>query len=133
MQFIRIAVFFIAFLPFSAKGQVAQDLAPVIISGKSMAELRRESGRIGFSPGLPVFPVPFPAVKPVEAGFFPDAALQALFSPAAEMPRIYSYDELGIFCKLEVQLERAAKLPVRIRLGDVPYVDYLEGKRERIE
>ena len=45
-----------------------------------------------------------------------------------EMPRAYSYDQLGIFCKWEVQLEKAARVPVKFRLGEVQYVERLEGK-----
>ena len=41
---------------------------------------------------------------------------------------IYSYDELGVFCKLEVQMERAFGLPVKFRLGEVQYVERMEGK-----
>ncbi|MCO6480140.1 MAG: hypothetical protein J5I94_26105 [Phaeodactylibacter sp.] len=45
-----------------------------------------------------------------------------------EIPRAYSYDKLGAFCKWEVQLERAARVPVKFRLGEVQYVERLEGK-----
>ena len=43
-------------------------------------------------------------------------------------PKIYSYHNLSFFCKVEVKLEKAAKFPVKFRLGDVNYVDQLEGK-----
>ena len=43
-------------------------------------------------------------------------------------PKIYSYHNLAFFCKVEVKLEKAAKFPVKFRLGDVNYVDQLEGK-----
>lgn len=45
------------------------------------------------------------------------------------MPQAYAYKDLAFFCKIEVQLEKAVKLPVKFRLGSVDYVDYLEGKR----
>lgn len=44
-------------------------------------------------------------------------------------PKAYDFQRLSLFCKLEVHIEKAVKLPVRLRLGDVPYVDWLEGKR----
>ncbi len=44
-------------------------------------------------------------------------------------PKAWDYAHLALFCKLEVQMERAFRMPVRLRLGDVPYVDWLEGKR----
>ena len=46
-----------------------------------------------------------------------------------QMPAVYAYKDLAFFCKIEVQLEKAVKLPVKFRLGSVDYVDYLEGKR----
>ena len=42
----------------------------------------------------------------------------------------YCQDDLAFFCRLEVKMEKKAKLPVKVRLGDVQYVDYLEGKYE---
>ncbi|MCB9287934.1 MAG: hypothetical protein H6560_11505 [Lewinellaceae bacterium] len=44
------------------------------------------------------------------------------------MPSAYSYDELGVFCKWEVQMEKAARMPVKFRLGEVQYVERMEGK-----
>lgn len=44
------------------------------------------------------------------------------------MPRAYSYEKLGAFCKWEVQLEKAARMPVKFRLGEVQYVERMEGK-----
>ncbi len=46
------------------------------------------------------------------------------------MPLVYAYKDLALFCKLEVQLEKVVKLPVKFRLGSVDYVDWLEGKRD---
>jgi hypothetical protein len=40
----------------------------------------------------------------------------------------WSYRRLGLFCKLDVQLERGLRLPVLIRLGDAQRVDAMEGK-----
>ena len=42
----------------------------------------------------------------------------------------YNCSELAFFCRLEVKMEKAAKLPVKFRLGDVQQVDMLEGKYE---
>jgi len=43
-------------------------------------------------------------------------------------PRIYNYHEIGIFCKLDVKLDKASKLPIRFRLGTQEIVDRKEGK-----
>ncbi|MGV3636387.1 MAG: hypothetical protein ACO1NQ_01945 [Flavobacteriales bacterium] len=44
------------------------------------------------------------------------------------MPSAYSYAQLGVFCKLDVQLERRLKVPVFFRLSDVRQVEAWEGK-----
>lgn len=46
----------------------------------------------------------------------------------AHMPSTYSYANLGIFCKLDVQLERRLRMPVLFRLGDARQVEAWEGK-----
>ena len=45
-----------------------------------------------------------------------------------QQPLCYSLEDLAFFCRLEVKIESATKMPVRFRLGDVQQVDYLEGK-----
>ena len=49
-------------------------------------------------------------------------------SHISPIPKAYCYEDLAIFCKLEVQLEKTLKFPVKIRLGEVNYVEMLEGK-----
>lgn len=44
------------------------------------------------------------------------------------VPKAYNYNELGFFCKVEVQMEKVTKLPIKFRLGDVQYLEKLEGK-----
>lgn len=44
------------------------------------------------------------------------------------LPSVYDYQRLGVFCKLDVQLEKHLPLPVRFRLGDPLLVDAWEGK-----
>jgi len=43
-------------------------------------------------------------------------------------PRVYNYHNLGVFCKLDVKIDKASKLPVRFRLGTQELVDRKEGK-----
>ena len=45
-------------------------------------------------------------------------------------PLAYAYKDLAFFCKIEVQLEKSIKMPIKFRLGSVDYVDYLEKKRD---
>ncbi|MBS1946550.1 MAG: hypothetical protein JST47_02175 [Bacteroidetes bacterium] len=41
----------------------------------------------------------------------------------------YYVQQLGFFCTKECQLEKAAHIPLRIRLGSLGYCNYLEGKK----
>ncbi|MCF8244541.1 MAG: hypothetical protein K9J37_08265 [Saprospiraceae bacterium] len=50
-------------------------------------------------------------------------------SQAPELPQAWRYCDLAFFCKVEVKMEKAALFPIKFRLGDVQYVDELEGKR----
>ena len=53
-------------------------------------------------------------------------------SPKAQFsakPLAFSVDNLPFFCKLEYKMGVEKKYPLKIRLGDVQYVDQLEGKR----
>ncbi len=54
-------------------------------------------------------------------------AAPAAQSPAT-LPSPWAYQHLGLFCKLDVQLERRARFPVLFRLGDVQQVEAWEGK-----
>jgi hypothetical protein len=44
------------------------------------------------------------------------------------IPTPWSYQRLGVFCKLDVQLERKMRMPVLFRVGDVHRVEAMEGK-----
>ena len=52
--------------------------------------------------------------------------------PLRLIPEDYYSSKLGFICKREIKIEKATKIPLRIRLGSLEYVDKLEGKgRER--
>lgn len=55
----------------------------------------------------------------------PIPTLSASFIPQV-IPSAYNYDHLGWFCKMEVQLEKKIKLPMKVRLGEVQYTERLE-------
>ena len=40
----------------------------------------------------------------------------------------YHTQNFGFFCKKELQMEKVTKLPIKIRLGSVQQVDWMEGK-----
>jgi len=47
------------------------------------------------------------------------------------IPQAWCYSDLAFFCKIEVKMEKSARFPVKFRLGDVRYVDEMEGKAVR--
>ena len=50
--------------------------------------------------------------------------LHQFFQPGPDFSnKAYCFDELTFFCKMEVQMEKSVKFPVKFRLGDVQYVD----------
>lgn len=44
----------------------------------------------------------------------------------------FSHNNMPFFCKIEFQMEQASGFPVKFRLGDVNYVDQLEGKNNYV-
>lgn len=48
--------------------------------------------------------------------------------PKTALPLNFYSTHLGVACKMELQLEKQTKIPLRIRLGSKDQVDYLEGK-----
>lgn len=45
------------------------------------------------------------------------------------VPADFSTCNYGFFCRQELKIEKATKLPVRIRLGSLQQCNYYEGKR----
>ncbi|MEO1262185.1 MAG: hypothetical protein AAFZ15_25490 [Bacteroidota bacterium] len=43
-------------------------------------------------------------------------------------PIYFKMEDLATFCKLELKLEKAVNMPIKFRLGEVQYVERLEGK-----
>lgn len=58
-----------------------------------------------------------------------NAALDKLENTKVHSP---SMAHTAFFCKLEDKLSKNAKFPVRMRLGDIRYVDAMEGKRTEL-
>ncbi len=98
----------------------AQHTASTIL-GKSLHELRQ-----------PPTPSLFSSIH------FLDQHTRHLLPPintnaSQALPHILSvsehyYKHLGFFCKVELRLEQKARLPIKFRLGEVQYVERLEGK-----
>ncbi len=93
------------------------------LKGKSVRTLKSE--KVDFSRHLsPVLPSSFVVKKEGR----PDLLISSSLPEVNKVPSIYRFDELGLFCKFEVQIEKATRFPVKIRLGEVEAVDRKEGK-----
>lgn len=53
---------------------------------------------------------------------------ETLANSVRHLPSVFAVDKMPFFCKIEYKMGLNKKLPVKFRLGDVQYVDELEGK-----
>jgi len=97
------------------------------ISGKSIPQLRRMDGETSALRERQAKAVKFFKSETWPLLRLPEQEEAAPFA-LRRQPSVYQYDRLGFFCKMEVQLERSVKFPVKFRLGTVQYVESLEGK-----
>lgn len=94
------------------------------IVGKSMMEIWQEQERYDASSFFPL-----PSKTKINSYLFfglSDDNIPSL--GVSNMPRAFNYNDLGMFCKIEFQMERLTKFPIRIRLGEVQQVEQKEGK-----
>lgn len=79
---------------------------------------------------IKIFPLVLPSSLEVSTApaYLSPLTLSSSSLALKQQPSCYSAADLAFFCRLEVKLEQATKMPVRFRLGDVQQVDYLEGK-----
>ncbi len=49
-------------------------------------------------------------------------------APITVIPQNYYIGTIGFFCKKEIQMKKAIRFPIKIRLGSVAYTDKMEGK-----
>ena len=95
--------------------------SPYHILGKSIVELKQEST----NPKMPILPVLL--VKDWSNNPTGPISNESSYLNY-QAPKAYNFNHLAFFCRLEVRMEKATKMPVRFRLGTVDYVDRLEGK-----
>jgi len=93
------------------------------LSGKSLPQLRAESQEVPLpntslsKPGKPRFAVEAPSYPTLRESL-------AVSTP----PKAWRYCDLALFCRLEVQMEKAVKFPLKLRLGETQQVERMEGK-----
>jgi hypothetical protein len=92
------------------------------ISGKSLTQLKEDIQPTSLSLPNAVLPISGRALARRDNSKIP------MDITRVEVPKAYSFDHLGLFCKWEVKMEKAAGLPVKFRLGEVQYVERMEGK-----
>ena len=56
------------------------------------------------------------------------SALSRIRAKPTMLPQSFYTQTIGYFCKKEIQIEKAVKMPLRIRLGSVAYTDKMENK-----
>jgi hypothetical protein len=94
------------------------------IEGKSLLELKREDTQLLPLPDL------FMSYDTYLSPFIRLSARResTMLLSASPLPSAYHYKDLAFFCRIEVQMEQAFKFPVKFRLGEVQYVERMEGK-----
>jgi hypothetical protein len=100
----------------------------VDLQGKSLLELQRLTYPVADQPVKTLVGVrSFSWLSPKKQDPIPSLN-QVLLSPQAA-PRVYSYEQLAFFCRIDVQLEKSVGLPVKFRLGEVQMVEQMERQR----
>lgn len=94
------------------------------ISGKSIPELRRELPQAEILLKMDLF-----GAMPLIPQNTSDRKA-SLADASMPVSRAFQVRDLAFSCRIEWRMEKALKFPVKFRLGEVQYVEAMEGERE---
>jgi len=110
-------VVYLSILTMAARSQTAAPAAvEKFIPAHLQLDLREHFGFSG--------PASAQQTRPDLPPFTPASALDLAATPGGQ----YYVNHLGFFCKQELVIEKATRIPLRFRLGSLDYVNKLEGK-----
>lgn len=102
----------------------AQSLLDFSIAGKSIPTLRREEITASTQLFTLISPRLYSPIIPTTG--------QSQFAGGryhtAMASRAFDSKDLAFFCRIEFKLEKKVRFPIKVRLGEVQYVEQLEGK-----
>ncbi|MFM8450184.1 MAG: hypothetical protein ACKOAY_08785 [Haliscomenobacter sp.] len=102
----------------------AQSLSDFSITGKSIPALRREEMTAKTEPLALLSPRLY---SPIIASASQSQLAVGRYH-AAMASRAFDPKDLAFFCRIEFKLEKKVRFPIKVRLGEVQYVEQLEGK-----
>ncbi len=89
--------------------------------GLSLNKLKTTQKPVGIPPQYLTVFLPKKVIKSIDNQAISDKKMSVV-------PCVFSVETLPFFCKIEYKMGFNQKLPIKFRLGDVQYVDQLEGK-----
>ncbi len=123
----RLCSFLVVFL-LMFNGKIFGQTGPVLFFGDSAYLLFKSPQKISTSSGYPKFS----NLKVAYPGYNFGSVYPSISILNVTSGKLYT-DNLGFFCKKELQLEKITTVPIRFRLGSMEYVNWLEQKPNAVK